>query len=240
MAGSDPKPRARPSFTPSDSPPGRPRLPSAQESREAQYERTERLRALRQDFLEHAQTKVKPQRPRNIWIAIPLTGVLLVACIAGAITLFQLRGSLFSNAGESTATQFMASMQQKQYQAAYANCTQTVQETFVDHSGAFTQSDFVQQAQTADQVGPITSYALASSSSTDANDAQYIFNVTRKTQQSVKVTIGVAKQDDGSWKISSIGNTLFPTPPPSPTPTPTSNLKLPGSASLALAERSFL
>jgi hypothetical protein len=202
-------------------PPGRPRLPSNEETREAQFERTERLRALRQDFLEHAQTKVKPQKPRNVWLAVALTGVLLVACILGAVAVLQLRPTIFNNGGQSAATQFLSDMQQKNYSAAYADCASDVQESFSDHSGALNKTDFVQQAQAADQLGPITSYAQSGSNSSDANNQQYTFNVTRKGQKPVSITIGVTKGSDGSWAVSSIDSGLFPTPPPPQvTPTP--------------------
>ncbi|HLV98134.1 MAG TPA: hypothetical protein VKT82_05600 [Ktedonobacterales bacterium] len=240
MAGPDPAPRSRPLLNHNDLPPGRPRLPSAQETREEQFERTERLRALRQDFLDHAQTKIKPQKPRNVWIAVPLTGVLLIACIVGIIAVLQLRPTIFGNAGQPAATQFMAAMQQKNYTAAYADCASSVQETFTDHSGALNKTDFVQQAQTADQVGAITSYSSAGSNSTDANNQQYTFSVTRKGQKPINVTIGVTKGNDGSWKVSSIDNALFPTPPPpqvTPTTTPTGNLNLPGNTPLDGARR---
>ncbi len=239
MPGTDPTPRARLSINPSNLPPGPPRLPSAQETREAQFERTERLRALRQDFLEHAQTKVKPQKPRNVWLAVALTGVLLVACILGAVAVLQLRPTLFTNGGETAATQFLSDMEQKNYQAAYANCASNVQEVFQDHSGALTQSDFVQQAQTADQVGPITNYTLSSSNTTDNTNQQYTFSVTRKGQQAVKVTIGVTQAGDGSWKVSSIDSALFPTSAPqvNPTVTPTGNLNLPGSSAPGWAKQ---
>jgi hypothetical protein len=239
MTGPDPALRSRP-LNHDDLPPGRPRLPSAEESREAQFERTERLRALRQDFLDHAQTQIKPQKPRNVWLAVALTGVLLVACILGAVALIQLRPTLLNNGGQSSATQFMDAMQQKNYAEAYAGCASDVQEAFRDHSGALNKSDFVQQAQTADQVGPITSYSPSGSNSTDANNQQYTFSVTRKGQKPVNVMIGVTKGDDGSWKVSSIDSALFPTPPQqpvTPTTTPTGNLNLAGNIPPVRAER---
>lgn len=219
----------RPPLNPGDLPPRRPKLPSAEETRASQFERTERLRALRQDFLDHAQTKVKPQKPRNVWLAVVLTGTLLVLCIVGVVAFFQLRPTLFSSGGQTIATQFMNAMQQKSYAAAYADCSSGVQETFSNHSGALSQGDFIQQAQQADQVGPITSYTPAGSNSIDSNNTQYTFSVTRSHQPAVNVTIGVTKGDDGSWKVSSVDSALFPAPAPQPdtTPTPTSYLNLP-------------
>lgn len=218
-------PRPRPPLNPGDLPPRRPKLPSAEETRASQFERTERLRALRQDFLDHAQTKVKPQKPRNVWLAIVLTGVLLVLCIVGVVAFVQLRPTLFSNGGQTIATQFMDAMQQKNYTAAYADCSSGVQETFSNHNLPLSQNDLVQQAQQADQVGPITSYTLSGPDPTNPNN--YIFSVTRSHQPAVNVTIGVTKGDDGSWKVSSIDSALFPAP--------TSYLTLPDNPSLTQA-----
>jgi len=230
-------PRPRPPLNPGDLPPRRPKLPSAEETRASQFERTERLRALRQDFLDHAQTKVKPQKPRNVWLAVVLTGILLVICIVGVVVFFQLRPTLFSGGGQTTATQFMDAMQQKNYTAAYSDCSSDVQETFSNHSGALSQNDFMQQAQQADQVGPITSYTL--SGPDPANPNNYIFSVTRSHQPAVNVTIGVTKGADGAWKVSSVDSALFPTPATQPdtTPTPTSYLNSPDNPSLIQAAR---
>jgi hypothetical protein len=231
MAGPDPTLRPRPQLHSSDPPHGRPRLPSAEETREAQFERTERLRALRQDFLDHAQTKIKPQKPRNIWLAVGLTGVLLVICIIGIVAAIQLRPTLFSNSGGQTVTtQFMDDMQQKNYSAAYANCASNVLELFKDHNGALTQKSFIQQAQAADQLGPITSYKMGASTPIDSNNERDTVSVTRKQQQPVSITIDLTKGDDGTWRINGIDSALFPSPPPpsaTPTTTPTSNLNLP-------------
>ncbi|HEY7358680.1 MAG TPA: hypothetical protein VH590_19495 [Ktedonobacterales bacterium] len=193
---------------------------------------------MRQDFLDHAQTKIKPQKPRNVWLAVLLTLALLVLTIVGIVAVIQLRPTLFSNGGQSIATQFMGAMQQKNYTAAYANCASNVQETFTDHSGALSQSDFLQQAQAADQLGPIINYSPAGSSSLDSNTMQYMFSVTRSHQQPTNVTIGVTKGSDGAWKVSSIDSALFPFPPsPTTTPTPTSAIPLPGSIALAEGSR---
>lgn len=234
MEASGQAPRPRPPLNSGDLPPRRPKLPSAEETRASQFERTERLRALRQDFLDHAQTKVKPQKPRNVWLAVVLTGVLLVLCIVGVVAFFQLRPTLFSSGGQTIATQFMDAMQQKNYTAAYADCSSSVQEAFSNHSGALSQSDFMQQAQQADQVGPITSYTPAGSNSIDSNNTQYTFSVTRSHQPAVNVTIGVTKGDDGSWKVSSVDSALFPAPTSQSgtTPTPTSYPNLPDATSL--------
>lgn len=232
MAGSDPSSRARPPLPPHDQPTGRPRPPSAEESREEQFERTARLQALRKDFLDHTQTKVKPQKPRNVWIAALLTGSLLFLCIGGLIAFFQLRPTLFTNGGQTLATQFMDAMQQKNYTAAYANCTSDVQEAFSDHSGPLSKNAFIQQAEAADQLGPITKYTVGNLTTIDSTHEQYVMSVTRKLQQPINVTIGFVKGDDGSWKINSIGSALFPIPPAppddTPTATPTSDLNLPG------------
>ncbi len=222
MAGPDQSPRARPPLNPGKLPPGRPKLPSSLESKEAQFERTERLRALRKDFQDHAQTKIAPQKPRNVWLAVALTGILLVLCILGTVAFFQLRPTLFSDGGQTVATQFMDAMKQKSYATAYTNCASNVQEVFKDHSGVLSQSDFIQQAQAADQLWPITSYTLTSSNSTDSNNKQYTFSVTRSHQQPVNVTIGVTKGDNGAWKVSSIDSALFPSSTPQPGATPTS------------------
>jgi hypothetical protein len=116
-------------------------------------------------------------------------------------------------------------MKQKEYKAAYAHCASNVQEAFEDHSGALSQDDFIQQAQAADQVGIITNYTPAGSTSIDANHKQFTFSVTRSKQQAVTITIGVTKGDDGSWKVSSIDGALFPssdnTPPDNTDATPT-------------------
>lgn len=232
MAGADSAPRARAPLQHGDLPTGRPRLPSAEETREEQFERTERLRALRKDFLDHAQTKVQPQKPRNVWLALLLTGALLVLCIVGAVAFFELRPTLFAG-GQTAATQFMDAMQQKNYTAAYANCTGDVQELFKDHAGPLSQDAFISQAQAADQVGKIKSYTLGNSTSIDSNHDQYTVTVTRNQQDPVSVILQVAKGSDGTWKISGIGSDLFPSPsPPSDTPTatPTSNLNLPDTA----------
>jgi hypothetical protein len=225
MARPDQTPQARPPLYSDDHPSKRPKLPSAQETREAQAERVERLRAMRQDFFDHAQTKMKPQKPRNVWLAVALTGVLLVFSVVGAVVLLQSRSTLFSDPAQTAATQLMSDMQQKNYTAAYADCATNVQEAFSDHSGALSQNDFTQQAQAADQLGPIINFTQTSSTSTDANNKQYTFSVTRSHQQPVNVTISVTKGSDGSWKVSSIDSALFPSPPPPPdntTPTPTS------------------
>ncbi len=215
-------PRARFPLNPDKLPPGRPRLPSSLETKEAQFERTERLRALRQDFLEHAQTKIKPQKPRNVWLAVMLTGILLVLCIVGAVAFFQLRPVLFSDSAQIAAAQFMDAMQQKNYTAAYAVCASNVREVFKDHSGALSQSDFIQQAQAADQLGPITAYTLVGTPNTiDTDHKEFTFSVTRSKQQPVNVTIGVAKEEDGSWKVNRIDDALFPLPPQSDDSTPT-------------------
>jgi hypothetical protein len=235
-AGADAAPRARPAFNHSNAPPGRPRLPSSLETREAHAEREERLRAMRQDFLEHAQTKIKPQKPRNVWLAVLLTIALLVLTIVGIVAVFQLRPTLFSNGGQTIATQFMDAMQQKNYTAAYTDCANNVQETFKDHSGALSQSDFIQQAQAADQLGPIINYSPAGSNSIDSNNEQYTFSVTRSHQKPINVTIGVTKGSDGSWKVSSIDSAIFPSPP-QPDATPTSDTYLPDSLSLAEVSR---
>ncbi len=240
MAGSDSAQRARASLHRSDLPAGRPRLPSAEESREEQFERTERLRALRKDFLDHAQTKVQPQKPRNVWLAIALTGALLVLCIVGVIAFFELRPTLFSNPAQTAATQFMDALQQKNYAAAFATCSDDVQEVFSDHNGALSKSAFIDQAQAADQVGAITGYTIQASNTIDASHQAFTIRVTRSKQQPMDITLTLTKQDDGSWKVSGIDSALFPTPQApddTTTPTPTSNLTLPGP--LLLAGRRF-
>jgi hypothetical protein len=237
MAGSDSAPHARPPLPPHDPPTGRPRPPSAEESREAQFERTARLQALRKDFLDHTQTKVKPQKPRNVWLAMLLTSALLVLTIVGIIAFIQLRPTLFSNGGQTLATQFMDDMQQKNYSAAYANCSSAVQEAFSDHNSPLSKNDFIQQAQAADQLGPITSYTVGNLTTIDSTHEQSVISVTRKQQQPVNITIGVVKGDDGSWKINSIDSALFPSPPAppddTPTATPTSDLNIPNRMAIA-------
>jgi hypothetical protein len=201
----------------SDNPPSkRPRLPYAEETREAQFERTERLRALRQDFLDHAQTKIKPQKPRNVWLAVALTGVMLVLCIIGVVAFFQLRTTVLGGGGQAIATQFLQAMQQKDYKAAYADCAPNVQEAFTDHSGTLSQADFIQQAQASDQLGPITNFTQTGSNTIDANNEQYTFKVTRSHQTPVNITLGVTKGSDGTWKVSSIDSALLPSPPQQP------------------------
>jgi hypothetical protein len=216
MAGSERMPHARSQFGPAESPSGRPRLPHAQETSEARMERTERLRAMRQDFVDHAQTKMTPQKPRNVWLAVVLTAGMLVLCIVGIVAFFQLRTTLFTSGGQDIATQFMDAMQQKNYTAAYSDCSSNVQEVFKDHSSALSKNGFIQQAQAADQLGPITNFTQTGSNSIDSNNMQYTFSVTRKSQTAITVTLGVTKGTDGAWKISSIDGNLLPLAPTPP------------------------
>src|ERR1051326_76093 len=122
-----------------------------------------------------------------------LTSALLVLCIVGVIAFIQLRPTLLNNGGQTLATQFMDDMQQKNYSAAYANCSSNVQEAFSDHGNPLSKNDFIQQAQAADQLGPITSYTLGNLTTIDSTHEQYVISVTRKQQQPIDVTIGFIK-----------------------------------------------
>jgi len=226
MAGPGQAPRARMPLSPEDPLSKRPKLPFAEETLEAHFERTERLRALRQDFLDHAQTKVSPQKPRNVWLAVALTSAMLVLCIVGLVAFFQLRSTLFAPGGQQVVTQFMDALKSQNYSDAYGACASNAQELFNDRTLPLPkQSTFIQQAQDADKNGKITNYVQANANSIDSNNEQYMFTVTRTNQganTTTNVALVVTKQDDGSWKISSIdGNLLPPAPqPPEPTPTP--------------------
>ncbi len=226
MAGPGQAPRDRMPFSPEEPPAKRPKLPFAEETNSAHFERTERLRALRQDFRDHARTKVAPQKPRNVWLAVALTGVLLVLCVVGLVAFFQLRSTLFAPAGQDVVTQFMDALKSQDYSGAYGACASNAQELFNDRTLPLPkESTFIQQAQDADKNGKITNYAQTDASSIDANNEQYIFTVTRTNQganSTANVALVVTKQSDGSWKISSIdGNLLPPAPVIEPTPTPT-------------------
>lgn len=200
---------------------GRPVLPYAQESSDAYQERTERLRALRQDFLEHSHKKITPQKPRNLWLAGILTLCLTVACIAGGVVLFQSRNSLFTSGGQDIATHFMDSMKKNDYRGAYADCSANVQEIVQGQSIPISSADFVNKATQADQddgSGPISDYAMTPGPDTgNANTEQYIFTLTRNGKQIPNVTIQVTNGSDG-WKVSAFDSSLF-SPPPQPVPT---------------------
>ena len=201
--------------------PERPVLPYAQETSQAQHERTERLRNMRQDFLDHAQTKIAPQKPRNIFLAVILSAVMLGLCIAGVIAFFQLRSTLFAPSGQDVVTQFMDDMKSQNYSDAYADCASTVQEVSGNGSRQLQgQNDFIKQAQDADKNGKITAYTQTGSNTIDSNTIQYTFSVTRSggspvVQTTAPVKLVVTKQGDGSWKISSIDGALLP-PAPAP------------------------
>ena len=199
----------------------RPILPYAQETSEAHLERTERLRTLRQDFLDHAQTKVAPQKPRNVVLAVVLTIGMLVLCIVGTVVFFQLRSSassisLFTSGGQSEATQFLDAMKGKDYSGAYADCAATVEEVNGTLNHPLSGQDFQTQASAADQsAGQITGYTLTGSQTLDANNEQYLFTVTRTQLTIPHIILGVTKGTDGSWKISSVDNNLLNPPAPS-------------------------
>ncbi len=200
---------------------GRPVLPYAQESDEAHLERTERLRALRQNFLDHSNKKITPQKPRNIWLAAILTLCLTVACIATGVVLFQSRNSLFTSGGQDIATHFMDAMKKNDYRGAYADCAADVQEVVQGQSIPLSRDAFIIKATKADQddgSGPISDYTLAPGPDTgNSNIEQYIFTLTRNGKQIPNVTIQVTNGSDG-WKVSAIDSSLF-SPPPQPVPT---------------------
>src|SRR5262249_44169103 len=121
----------------------RPVLPYAQETHEAQFERTERLRALRQDFLEHAQTKVTPQKPRNVMLAAAMTVVLLLICIVGTVAFFQLKPIFFAPNGQNVTISFLDAMKNGDYTGAFSNCASGVQELNSTQSHLISQQDFI-------------------------------------------------------------------------------------------------
>lgn len=199
-----------------------PVLPHAQETTKAQFERTERLRALRKDFLDHTQTKVEPQRPRNIILAVVLSVCMLVLCIVGAVAFFQLKPILFASPGQNVATSFMDAMQQGNYTGAFANCSTAVEELSATQTRPLSQQDFINQAQAADKAGgSMSSYSQTDATSLDANNMKYTFTITRNHISIPNVMLVLSKGSDGSWKISGIDETLL-TAPPSPNSTPTS------------------
>lgn len=233
----DRAPRGRSLFGPRQPPSGRPVLPHAQETSEAQHERTERLRSMRQDFLDHAQTRIAPQKPRNVLLAVILTAVMLGLCITGVIAFFQLRSTIFAPGGQDVVTQFMNDMQSQNYSDAYANCASNVQ--VVSSSGSRQiqgKDDFIQQAQDADKNGKITAYTQTNSKTLDSATVQYTFSVTRSStnpahQTTATANLVVSKQDDGSWKISSIDGALLPLAPAPPAQSTPGTESTPGTAS---------
>jgi hypothetical protein len=229
---SDSSQAPRPRFAADSRPPGqgRPLLPYSQESSEAYQERTERLRALRQDFLDHSSKKITPQKPRNIWLAAALTLCLAVACIAGGVVLFQSRDTLFTSGGQDIATHFLDTMKKDDYRGAYADCAANVQEIVQGQSIPLSRNDFVAKATQADQgdgSGPISAYEMTGSSTIDSNNEQYTFTLTRNGKQIPNVTIKVTNGSNG-WKVSAIDSTLFSSPPqPVPTPGPSDETATP-------------
>jgi hypothetical protein len=219
--GTEEAARARPFFPANEQTGKRPVLPHAQETSEAQFERTERLRALRKDFLNHAQTRVEPQRPRNIILAVVLSICMLVLCIVGVVAFLQLKPVLFASPGQNVATSFMDAMQQSNYTSAFANCSNTVEEVTSTHTHPLSKQDFINQAQQAEKAGgAISSYAQTDAAPLDANNIKYTFTITRNHVSIPNVILVVSKGSDGSWKISSIDATLLTAPPP-PNATPT-------------------
>ena len=213
------RPRPLPDFK--DSQGKRPVLPYAQETHEAQFERTERLRALRQDFLEHSQTKVAPQKPRNVILAAAMTVVLLLVCIVGTVAFFQLKPVLFAPNGQNVTVSFLDAMKNSDYTGAFSNCASGVQELNGSQSHLLLQQDFIAQAKAVDKAaGPITSYTQTGSTSLDANDVQYTFTITRNHTTIRDVKLIVTKGSDSSWKISNIDNALLTAPQPATTPSP--------------------
>lgn len=223
IAQPDQAPRGHAPFSHDREAPERPRLPYAQETSQAQHERTERLRTMRKDFIDHAQTKMAPQKPRNIFLAVILTTVMLGLCIVAVVVFFQFRSTLFSPGGQDVATQFMNDMESQNYNDAYANCASAVQEVSGNGTRQLQgQSDFLEQAQDADMNGKITAYTQTGSNTLDSNTVQYTFSVTRSStkpasQTTAIVNLIVTKQGDGSWKISSIDGALLPPAPAPPT-----------------------
>ncbi len=216
----------------------RPVLPHAQETTEAQFERTQRLRALRKDFLNHTQTKVEPQRPRNIMLAVVLSVGMLVLCVVGAVAFFQLKPLLFASPGQNVAASFMDAMQQGDYTGAFANCSTAVEEVNATQTRPVSQQDFINQAQAADKAGgSMSSYTQTGATPLDSNNMKYTFTITRNHISIPNVVIVVSKGSDGSWKISSIDETLLTAPPP-PNSTPTSTVPPGPGASIPEGERS--
>ncbi|HEU5199493.1 MAG TPA: hypothetical protein VFU32_07645 [Ktedonobacterales bacterium] len=200
----------------------RPVLPYAQETHEAQFERTERLRALRQDFLEHTQTKVAPQKPRNVILAGAMTVVLLLVCIVGTVAFFQLKPILFAPNGQNVAISFLDAMKNGDYTGAFSNCASSVQELSGTQAHRLSQQDFIAQAKAADKTaGSITSYTQTGVTPLDANTMQYTYTITRNHTSIRDVKVVVTKGTDGSWKISNIDSALLTVPqPPATTPSP--------------------
>ncbi len=217
--GKSVRPRPLPDFKGSQG--KRPVLPYAQETHEAQFERTERLRALRQDFLEHTQTRVAPQKPRNVILAGAMTVVLLLVCIVGTVAFFQLKPILFAPNGQNVATAFLDAMKSGDYTAAFSNCASGVQELSGTQAHRLSQQDFIAQAKAADKAaGPITSYTQTGATPLDTNNMQYIFSITRNHTTIRDVKVVVTKDTDGSWKISNIDSALLTVPQPATTPSP--------------------
>ncbi len=209
-------PHARSFLSSREAPAKRPILPYLQETVEEQQERTERLRALRQDFLSHAQTQVTPQKPRNVLLAGILTIVMLATCIVGTIAFFQLRPTLFAPSGQNTVLAFLDAMKQGDYARAYTNCASTVQEVNKTQARPLSQQEFIQQAKAADKVaGPISLYQQTGSTSINANTVQYTFSITRNHTTIPNITLGVTQGADGSWKINRIDMALINPPLPS-------------------------
>jgi hypothetical protein len=151
---------------------------------------------------------------------------MLGLCITGIVAFFQLRSTLFAPGGQDVVTQFMDDMKSQNYSGAYANCTNTVQEVSSNGSRQLGKDDFIQQAQGADKNGKITAYTQTNANTMDSNTVQYTFSVTRSStnpasQTTATANLIVTKQNDGSWKISSIDGALLPlapTPPAQSTP----------------------
>ena len=223
------RPRQPPDFKGSQG--RRPVLPYAQETHEAQFERTARLRALRQDFLEHTQTKAAPQKPRNVILAGVMTVVLLLVCIVGTVAFFQLKPILFAPSGQNVAISFLDAMKSGDYTGAFSNCASSVQELTGTQAHRLSQQDFIAQAKAADKAaGSITSYTQTGTTPLDANTMQYTYTITRNHTTIRDVKVVVTKGNDGSWKISTIDSALLTVPVPQPTTTPSPDTTTTASA----------
>jgi NTF2-like N-terminal transpeptidase domain len=150
-----------------------------------------------------AEQQPKPRRRgRVLWIVLGIIVVLVLACIGGAIALFNF---VTNNGATNTVNQYYTAVEQQDYATAY---------TYLDSSGiglngqALTQALYIQANQTIDFAkGKVSSYAITSTSNNSnngVNTAAITVSVTRNGQ-SYDVHLQLRQESNG-WKIVQTDN----------------------------------
>ena len=140
-------------------------------------------------------------------VVFVVAAILLVCAVFGFFVAMNLFQGLAEGSGPAgTNTSFLSAISTRDYAQAYRILGPSI-------TIQLSESDFTHQAQASDKCyGAITDYKEVNGSATnDGNTQSYSYTIKREhLQQTYELTLTLAKDQDGSWKISDYGNDLGP------------------------------